>query len=336
MRTIVTTLRSNDHVSVITAPIRNGQSQAGVEWGADFLLRFTHLNQKFQMVPLPHRRRPEDGKKLYEKIYQQVLGEMTGGRFALTLGGDHSLSIASLAAALRVYPDLRILWLDAHADINTPITSPTGNLHGMPVAALLGLFDLSYHREFAWLKPCLQSKHLAYLGVRDLDSGEKEILSRLNIAVYTAQDIRQQGMKRIFSEIQRRLGIESDTPVYTSLDMDGLDPEDAPATGLCVPHGIRITEFLDLIELVKVQTQWVGSDLVEFNPFVAKSQMAMLKTLSTAEAFFRFLPWKKKIGENSGPSHHETTSGSTNIIHLDQRQSRLGSCGQTKFNAYMA
>ncbi|MCB0362677.1 MAG: arginase family protein, partial [Bdellovibrionales bacterium] len=214
------------------------------------------------------------------------------GRFTVTLGGDHSLSIASLAAALKIYPDLRVLWIDAHADINTPSSSPSGNLHGMPVAALLGLFDLSYRSEFSWLKPSLKAQQIAYLGVRDLDLGEKKTLSDLKIATYTSKDVQNLGIKSLFAKIKAELGIQADTPTYTSLDFDGLDPSQAPATGLRVPHGIKLSDFLKLIQLTKSQSHWIGSDLVEFNPFMARSQSEMLTTLSTAESFFDLLPWQ--------------------------------------------
>jgi len=185
-----------------------------------------------------------------------------------------------------VHPNMRLIWVDAHGDINTPKTSPSGNLHGMPLAALLGLFELKKRPGFDWFKPCLTPDQVVYLGVRDLDPEEEKNLSQLEIPAYSSLAINFRGMHEIITEIFEDMEIDHSTPVYISVDVDALDPTVAPATGLPVHNGITVENLVDLTRFCRLGSKLIGADFAEFNPFVVGSTAEVRKTLSVSEQFF--------------------------------------------------
>ena len=193
------------------------------------------------------------------------------GRFVLTLGGDHSIAIGTIAGTAkatreRLHRELAVIWVDAHADINTPETSNSGNVHGMPCAFLTGLASSDHSEIFSWLQPdqLISTAKLVYIGLRDVDRGEKRILREHNIKAFTMHDIDRHGIGRVMEKALAHIG--TDTPIHLSFDVDALDPQWAPSTGTPVRGGLTLREGDYIAETVHETGQLVAMDLVEVNP----------------------------------------------------------------------
>lgn len=221
----------------------------------------------------PHRgmKNPRSVSAVTEDIATQVYKQSRAGRLALTLGGDHSIAIGTIAGVARATRerlgrDLAVIWVDAHADLNTPETSDSGNIHGMPLSFLTGLSSSREPGIFSWL----QSQHLisptklVYIGLRDVDRGEKRLLRQHNIKAFSMHDVDRHGIGRVVEMALAHIG--SDTPIHLSFDVDALDPMWAPSTGTPVRGGLTLREGDYIAECVAGSGQLVAMDLVEVNP----------------------------------------------------------------------
>ncbi len=208
-----------------------------------------------------------------QRISEQVYDHARHGRLVVNLGGDHSIAIGTISGTAtaireRLGKEMAVLWIDAHADINTPETSDSGNIHGMPLAFLTGLACAKeeYQVAFSWL----QDKHrvpvskLVYVGLRDVDPGEREVLRKYGIAAYSMHSIDRYGIGKVMDMALAHIG--RDTPIYLSFDVDALDPSVAPSTGTPVRGGLTLREGDFICEIVHETGQLVGMDLVEVNP----------------------------------------------------------------------
>lgn len=276
----------------VRADISLGQKNSGVEWGATFLHPL--------LLQLMRSQNPasllQDGSGLkqnsqngassrtfafaqpYLDLYHRSMVASQSTEFQFFLGGDHSVSMSTIAAKLKFNPNLKVLWIDAHGDINTPLTSPTGNLHGMPVAALLGLFETSV-AKFLDGGPFLKPENIFYLGVRDLDLGEKKVLHRLQIPFLTAQEVEEIGMDKSFDLAMRSLRPSDLSPLHVSFDIDSVDPRYAPATGVPVQGGLNHFDLQRLGERLGSQAHFQSMDLVELDPFLTGSMAELNQTL---------------------------------------------------------
>ena len=200
-----------------------------------------------------------------EQYKNLVLQDYEKEAFVLNLGGDHSLGVATLAAAIEYNPDVKIVWVDAHADINTPQTSPSGNMHGMPVALLLRLIKeepiMSY---FSWL-PRLSPKNLVYIGLRDVDQGEKAFLKEFGLKHYDSLDVKKLGIKKVIEETLEYFGDEK-SPLHLSFDVDGVDPCFFPSTGTPVKDGLTLDDGKEIVTSLSQTGRLLSLDLVELNP----------------------------------------------------------------------
>lgn len=277
----------NDLV-VTEAPIHWGQKKPGVALGAKALLPSSSSNEihshnlNFQNPLL----NSEPYKALYEKILKQTLTKKQEKwpLKHLVLGGDHSLSLASIFALKKIYPRLKVLWIDAHGDINTPASSPTGNFHGMPAAALLGLFQLQKYKSWEWYHPCLLPEDIIYMGVRDLDPAEEEHLKKLNIKVFTMKELRHKDLFRATLEIVKYLDPTQTCPLHISFDIDSVDPNFAPCTGVPVNNGFNPSQITAIAKALSLTNQVKSIDLVEINPECADSN-GLQETLNCAQNF---------------------------------------------------
>ncbi|OQR94124.1 arginase [Thraustotheca clavata] len=207
-------------------------------------------------------------------IYEQKARE---GKFNLVLGGDHTIGAGSLAGLLRVHPDAGIIWVDAHADINTPMTSESGNMHGMPISFLMeNLVDCSKVPGFEWLadSPKLKPEQLVYIALRDVDQGEKRILRELGIKAFCMQSVDRYGIGRTMEMALDYLCAEKQRPIHMSYDIDAVDPVDAPSTGTRVRGGLTWREANYVAEAVAETNLLVGLDMVEVNPSLAPGKGA--------------------------------------------------------------
>jgi arginase len=201
--------------------------------------------------------------RVCQKIYDRVQAYRAEECRYVFLGGDHSISIGTISAV--AHPKLGVLWFDAHGDINTPMTSPSGNIHGMPVAALLGEGQAELV-NIGRSGPKLHPSQIVMLGIRDLDEGERVRLSKGDIRVYTMREIDEVGMARIGQEIIDYF--DRFTDIHLSLDLDGLDPQYAPGVGTPVPGGISYREAHLMMEILADSRKVRSVDVVEVNPIL--------------------------------------------------------------------
>ncbi|CAB1338748.1 unnamed protein product [Coregonus sp. 'balchen'] len=284
------TCQSRPHsVAVLGAPFSKGQKRRGVEDGPKAIrdaglierlslldypvhdfgdLSFQHLEKDDPYMHVPFPRTVGRANKLLSGAVSNAVG---AGHTTIMLGGDHSLAIGSAAGHAQQCPDLCLIWVDAHADINTPLTSPSGNLHGQSVAFMLKELQNKMPElpGFSWMKPFLSAKDLVYIGLRDIDPGEYDILKDLGVQYFTMRDI-------------DRLGIQRQRPIHLSFDIDAMDPSLAPATGTPVNGGLTYREGIWITEEIHNTGLLSVMDLVEVNPSLGASREAVEITASMA------------------------------------------------------
>ena len=211
-------------------------------------------------------------------VLDAVGAELDAGRLPILLGGDHCLAVGSITAVARHCrargKRLRVLWLDAHADFNTSTITPSGNLHGMPVACLCGngpqaLTGLGGH------VPALDPAAIRQIGIRSVDPGEKRLVHDIGLDIYDMRTIDEIGMKRV---LERALaGIDADTHLHVSFDVDFLDPEIAPGVGTTVPGGPNYREAQLCMEMIADSGRLGSLDIMELNPaFDTRNRTAQL------------------------------------------------------------
>jgi arginase len=204
-------------------------------------------------------------KRTCEELAGQVGRAVRGGEIPLVLGGDHALAIGTLGGLAHAHDAAGgVIWFDAHTDINTPATSPSGNVHGMPLAIALGLADDERFQSGSWPLPMISEAATVLIGVRSVDDGERRRLRDLGVKVFTMHDIDRYGMHRVVDEA---IEIASTAAfVHVSFDMDVVDPDQAPGVGTPVRGGITYREAHLAMELVAKHDKLTSLDLVEVNP----------------------------------------------------------------------
>ena len=200
-------------------------------------------------------------------MHEAVLEELTAGRLPMLLGGDHSLAIGSISAAAKHCRDtgrkLRVLWFDAHADFNTHILTPSGNVHGMPVACLCGHGPAELV-SIGGQVPAIHPAQLRQIGIRSVDAGEKRFVHEVGIEVFDMRYIDEMGMRHTLE--QALFGVDDATHVHVSLDVDFLDPDTAPGVGTTVSGGPTYREAQLCMEMVADTGRLASLDIVELNP----------------------------------------------------------------------
>src|SRR6187455_402489 len=216
----------------------------------------------------PHKKYIREIARVCEKLYKTSLAALERGGFPLVLGGDHSLAAGSVAATAdfvrREGKPLGLIWVDAHGDMNTPSSSGSGNVHGMPLASLLGPEPAELSR-LGGFSPKVSPEHTVLIGIRNLDEREKQIVRDSGVRVFTMKDIDRGG---IASAIEQALVFASagTSGVHVSFDLDVCDPSIAPGVGTPVKGGLDYRESHVLMELVADSNQLIALDLVEVNP----------------------------------------------------------------------
>ncbi|MCB0377719.1 MAG: arginase [Bdellovibrionales bacterium] len=267
--------------AILGTGICHGQPKPGVEKGYHYL----ELMGLWEKMAKVHPRlknfgnlqfSPNEPAKAYNDLFHKTLEIHNSGFRPALIGGDHSQAFSTISALLNIYPDLKILWVDAHGDMNTPKTSPSGNLHGMPLSGLLGLVPKE-DWGMPWLNQLLRADQVIQLGVRDIDHGEQELMDEYGIEYYSPSQVREKGLNHILDDIVKRW---AGAPCHLSFDIDGLDSSLVPATGTPVGQGLNMDEGLQIIDTVKGHFNFVSFEVVEFNPDLAKNQ----QELETTEA----------------------------------------------------
>ena len=202
---------------------------------------------------------------------EKVLRSLEEGMTPVVLGGDHSVAAGTVSGVAEFYrrqnKKIGLIWIDAHSDINTPETSPSGNVHGMPLAALLGLGPEPLANILGF-SPKVAPENTVLIGVRDIDATEKENIRRAGISeVYTMRDIDERGMRTVMEEALRAAG-RGTAGYHVSLDMDWIDPEDAPGVGTPVRGGATYREAHLAMEIIADHGRMLSFEIVEVNPVI--------------------------------------------------------------------
>ena len=297
-------------LTIVGAPIEDGASVAGAAMGPA-MLRVAGLIRELAALghevvdqgdltlaaPLASVAPPAGAARNFERIaaWSRLLREKTyeaikAGRTPIVVGGDHSLAMGSIAGVARYAREtgreLFVLWLDAHTDFNTPATSPSGNMHGMPAAMLCG--EIGFEGLFEGeLAPCLDPRNLHLFGVRSIDDGERRLLRARGVDVVDMRVLDEYGaaatIRRIIERVAARRGL-----LHVSLDLDFLDPSLAPGVGTPVPGGATFREAHLAMELLHDSALVSSVDLVELNPFLdERGRSAILLVDLVASLFGR-------------------------------------------------
>jgi arginase len=221
-------------------------------------------------------------------LADMVLQALEAGEMPLTIGGDHSCAAGSVSGVAEFYRRRRqkvgLIWMDAHSDINTPDTSPSGNVHGMPLAAIMGLGPSDLANLYGWC-PKVAADNCVVVGVRDVDLVEKENIRRAGVEVYTMRDIDERGMRTVMEEALRIAG-RGTAGYHVSLDMDWVDPEDAPGVGTPVRGGATYREAHLAMEIIADHGRMLSFEVVEVNPVIDEhNRTAELACELAASAF---------------------------------------------------
>jgi arginase len=271
-------------IAIIGAALDLGQGRRGVDMGPS-AIRYAGLEERLVSLgydvrdhgnvetAVPEATALQDERARFlpeikatcERIAAKVVEEARAGAIPLVLGGDHSVALGTLGGLASVHGPGGVLWIDAHSDINTPATSPSGNVHGMPLAAALGIAGEAFESD-AWPLPAVDARRVALLGVRSLDDGERQLLREAGVRVLSMSEIDRIGLERAVSEALDR--VSGGAFVHVSLDMDALDPEIAPGVGTPVRGGLTYREAHLALELV-AEAGLAGSfEVVEVNPIL--------------------------------------------------------------------
>jgi len=247
-------------------------------------------------VAMPEQRNPGKPEAKYlkeiastcQKHADLVLKTLESGKVPLSLGGDHSMAVGSVAGLAEFYhrqnQKVGLIWMDAHTDINTPGTSPSGNVHGMPLGAIMGLGPAELANIYGWA-PKIAPENCVLVGIRDVDVHEKENVRRAGIQVYTMRDIDERGMRTVMEEALRHAG-RGTAGYHVSLDMDWLDPEDAPGVGTPVEGGATYREGHLAMEIIADHGRMLSFEIVEVNPVLdERNQTAELAVELAMSAF---------------------------------------------------
>lgn len=291
-------------ISIIGVPIHLGQTYRGVDLGPS-AIRHAGMVERLEAmkktiydvgnieIQLPKREKcleNEDEKlrnlsevaKVNERLAKTVSQQILLSRFPLVLGGDHSIAIGTIASMSEHYQSLGVIWFDAHGDINTDQTTPSGNIHGMPLAASLGLGDERL-TSIVTDTPKIKRENIVLLGVRDLDDGEKKRLRDLSIKVYTMHDIDRLGVPYVIKETIRYLKDKTDG-IHVSFDIDSVDPSEAPGVGTPVAGGLTYRESRLALEMLSETGLITSAEFVEVNPLLDERNKTAKLVVALASA----------------------------------------------------
>lgn len=276
-------------IRIIGVPMDLGQSRRGVDMGPSALRvaglqsrlkQLGHTVEDIGNIPVKQPEEQPYGEKRAKYLHEiaetcRDLAEMTEktlaeGFFPLVLGGDHSIAVGTCSGVSDFYrkqsKKIGYLWLDAHGDMNTPESSPSGNVHGMPLASLIG-YGAPELVDLLGFKPKVEPRNVAIVGVRDLDAKERRLVKDSGVHAFTMRDIDERGMREVMSEALR-FAMDDTEGIAVSLDMDLIDPADAPGVGTPVRGGITYREAHLAMEMIADSEAMASLEVVEINPVI--------------------------------------------------------------------
>ena len=277
-----------------------GASRRGTDMGPS-ALRIAGLGGKIRqmginvgreediIVPAMETRTEEDSNARYKpqilavctELAQRTREILDEGDFPLVLGGDHSIAMGTVSGIASHFHEkgerIGLLWFDAHGDMNTPSSSPSGNIHGMPLAHLLGQGDTDLANIMGFA-PKVRPENVAIIGLRSIDGEEREIIRNSGVKALTMRDIDERGMASVVHEALEVVN-DGTSGFHVSFDVDGCDPEVIPGSGTLVPGGVRFREAHLLMEYVADSRKLCGLEIVELNPFLDHQNVSAERTL---------------------------------------------------------
>jgi len=276
-------------VHIINVPLDLGASRRGTDAGPS-AFRIAGLSRAVQRIgydltaetdiPVPametrntdnsSARFKEEILAVCESLAKVSCEAMQNSEIPLVVGGDHSIAMGTVSGISAYFrqqqQDLGLIWFDAHGDMNLPDTSPTGNVHGMPLAHLLGHGDADLSNVMG-SHPAVKPEHVALIGIRDIDRGEREIIRRSGITAFTMRDIDEQGMSAVATQALEVVN-KGTAGFHVSFDLDGCDPSVIPGSGTLVQGGVSYREAHLLLELCAEDGRLTSFEVVELNPFI--------------------------------------------------------------------
>jgi arginase len=294
-------------IRIIGVPLDLGQSRRGVDMGPS-AVRVAGLENKLEAlgyivedkgnvpVALAETKSSGDPQAKYlkeiadtcSKEAELVIQTLEGGQIPLVLGGDHSIAAGTVSGVAEFYRRSKqrvgLLWIDAHSDINTPESSPSGNVHGMPLGAIMGLFPGPLTDMYGF-SPKVKPDNVVLVGIRDVDHVERENIRKAGVHAFTMRDIDERGMRVVMEEALRLAG-RNTIGYHVSLDMDWIDPEDAPGVGTPVWGGATYREGHLAMEIIADHGRLLSFEIVEVNPVLdERNQTAELAVELALSAF---------------------------------------------------
>jgi arginase len=278
-----------EKIRIIGVPMDLGASRRGVDMGPSALrvaglqTRLKHLGRQIEdignvpVIQAEEQHYGEKNAKYLDEIAETCKGladivckSLDEDLMPLVLGGDHSIATGTVAGVAAHYrkksKSIGVIWLDAHGDMNTPDSSPSGNVHGMPLASIMGHGPAKL-TELAGAKPMVQPRNVALVGIRDLDSKERKLIKETGVHVLTMRDVDERGMREVMAEAIR-FASDDTAGIAVSLDMDFVDPSDAPGVGTPVRGGATYREAHLALEMIADSRAAVSFELVEINPVI--------------------------------------------------------------------
>uniref|UniRef100_A0A8B9K796 Arginase n=1 Tax=Astyanax mexicanus TaxID=7994 RepID=A0A8B9K796_ASTMX len=234
--------------------------------------------------PVGLAKRPRAVGRANQQLADAVRRIKHDGHTCVMLGGDHSLAIGSIHGHAASGSEVSVVWVDAHADINTPLTTTTGNIHGQPMSYLIHELHnkIPVIPNFSWIKPCIAAKDIVYIGLRDVDPGEHYILKYLGIKTFSMSEVDRLGIAKVMEQTCDHIFTKVKKPIHLSYDIDALDPSVAPATGTPVVGGLTYREGVYITEHI-CQTDLLSAvDIVEVNPKRGRTEDEVQSTVNAA------------------------------------------------------
>ena len=299
-------------VNIIGAPVSFGQPKHGTDEGPE-AIRSTGFIQTLEKLNW----KPKDSGDIVfsssgqtseingvknvvqvshscEKIAKAVEESCSKFDRTIVLGGDHSLAIGSLSGHATAHPDVCVIWIDAHPDINTVKSSMSGNMHGMPFSFLIREMIQNESNNikeslFRWIKGSVSASSFAFIGIRDVDEAEKNFLQTLSLTCFSADDVSKIGANEVMSRILDRINPDLKKPIHVSFDVDALDPQFASSTGTPVDQGLSLDDAISMAKIIQETKKLSVLDVVEVNPLIGSPEQVKQTCKSAHDVIVNFL-----------------------------------------------
>ncbi|XP_077986198.1 arginase-1-like [Glandiceps talaboti] len=314
--------KPSTNIGVLGVPINTGQPKPGVKDGpvamrnAGLIDKIKELENDvkdygdlvFEKIgndpPFGTVQNPRNVGAANKEISEMVSKVITDERMCISLGGDHAMAIGTIHGHAKAQPNVCVIWVDAHTDINTPLSSGSGNIHGQPLSFLI--HELKEYVPpipgFEWVDTVISAKDVAYIGVRDIDKGERAIVEMCDMNCFSIDVVDELGIVEVVKKAIKSVNPNGDRPIHLSFDIDSLDPNEAASTGTPVHGGLTLRDGMYIVEEVYKTGLLAGMDLAEVNPELGNEEQQE-QTVNAAVEIITAAVGKKRYGNT--PSDYE-------------------------------